>query len=147
MDNYISQTLGGIINQLRMSVRFAIGISIGIAILITAMFFKMLMAKDAVQISIMRSIGFSPKDIHTQYVTRALLILILGIVTGTLAAATVGQGLASLIIPGVSSMRFIANPLIAYILCPMSLIAAVMITIWLIGRTSKVSSRLVTAAE
>jgi putative ABC transport system permease protein len=147
MDNYVTQTLGGIINQLRISAGFAAGVSIGIAILITAMFFKMLTAKDAMQISIMRSIGFTFKDIHAQYVTRALLILLIGIVTGTLAAATLGQGIVSLVIPGISSMKVIVNPLISYILCPASLIFAVMATMRIINIATKKTGGFIAAME
>jgi putative ABC transport system permease protein len=147
MENYVNQSLGGIISQLRMSAGFAVAISIGMAILITAMFFKMLSAKDRMQISIMMSIGFTTRDIHTQYASRALLILLIGIVFGTLGGATLGQGLASLIIPGISSMKFVVNPLTAYILCPVSLILAVIITMRLISVANKKTSVFIIPAE
>ena len=147
IDNYMEQTLGEVIKQLRMSARLATGISISIAILITAMFFKMLTAKDAEQIAIMRSIGFSAKNIHLQYATRALLILLIGIIVGLLSSATVGREIASLIIPGISRVRFTVNPLLAYVLCPMSIIAAVMTTIWFVGITMKKSSGFITSAQ
>gem|GEM_PF-463488 len=139
IDNYLQQTLGAVVKQLKMSTRFAIGISIGIAILITAMFFKMLTAKDAEQIAIMRSIGFSHKNIHTQYATRALVVLMIGIIAGAMLSATIGREIASIIIPGVSNMSFSVNPLVAYFMCPLSIIAAVMTTIWLVGITKKKS--------
>ncbi|WP_217608864.1 FtsX-like permease family protein, partial [Bacillus sp. GbtcB15] len=83
--------LGETIKQLRFVTQVAILIAILISVLITAMFFKMLLAKDSSQILIMKSIGFSYKDIRIQYITRSIVIVLIGIVTGTLLAATFGE--------------------------------------------------------
>ena len=55
----------------------------------------MLLAKDSSQILIMKNIGFSYKDIRIQYITRSIVIVLLGIVTGTCIAATFGEMLVS----------------------------------------------------
>lgn len=94
-DDYLTQTLGETIKQLRLVTQVAILIAILISVLITAMFFKMLLAKDSFQILIMKSIGFSSKDIRIQYVTRSIVIVLIGIVTGTVLAATFGEMLVS----------------------------------------------------
>jgi len=130
VDNYIYQTMGGIIDQLELVVIFAIALAIAIAVLITAMFFKMLIAKDASQIAIMRSLGLTHRDIRLQYISCAILVLLVGIVVGTIVAVTLGQGLAGMLISGISSMRFIINPLVSFIICPLALAAAVGVTIF-----------------
>lgn len=147
MEDYMSQTLGNITRQLRLAVQFACGLSIGISVLITAMFFKMLTAKDASQISIMRGLGFSLKDIRLQYITRILLVLLTGIVMGTVMAGVLGGGLASVIIPGVSSIRFQISPLVSYFLCPLALVAAVTVTVLASSIAIKRISSLNMAAE
>lgn len=147
VDEYVLQTMGNIIQQLNSATVFAIGLAIGVTVLITVMFFKMLTAKEASQITIMRSVGFNRKDIQVQYVTRAMTVLLIGIVTGTLAAGTLGQRLASLMIPGVSSVKFVVNPLAAYFLCPVSIIAAVIITLWFVVVTMKKTSGFIVSAE
>jgi len=143
----VRQTMGNIIEQLKSATIFAFGIAIGIAVLITAMFFKMLTAKEAPQISIMRSVGFSMKDIQVQYVTRTTIVLLIGIVMGTLAAGTLGQSMAALMIPGTSSIKFVVNPLTAYLLCPISIIAAVIITLWFVVVSMKKTSGFIMSVE
>lgn len=130
MADYVSQTLGGLTEQLSLAAVLAFILAVAIAVLITAMFFKMLIAKDASQIAVMRSLGFSYRDIRLQYITRAIIVLLIGIVAGSVAAATLGQGLAGMLISGVSSMRFIINPLMSFIVCPLTLAAVVGITVF-----------------
>lgn len=130
MADYVNQTLGGLIGQLSLTAVLAFVLAIVIAVLITAMFFKMLFAKDASDIAIMRSLGLSYKDIRLQYVTRAIIVLVIGIVVGSIASVTLGQGLAGMLISGISSMHFIINPLMSFIVCPLALMTAVSVTIF-----------------
>lgn len=134
MNNYTSQTLGSVISQLRLVIKLAVVISIAISSLITAMFFKMLIAKDTPQTAIMFSLGFSTKDIRIQYITRALLILIIGTVLGVIMANTLGQKISGLLLSGISNLQFVMNPLIVYVLYPSVLILTVLTTIIVISR-------------
>ncbi|MGE7881500.1 FtsX-like permease family protein [Bacillus sp. NPDC094077] len=129
-DDYLSQTLGETIKQLRLVTQAAILIAIAISILITAMFFKMLLAKDASQILIMKSIGFSYKNIRIQYVTRVIAIVLIGILTGTFMAATFGETLVSWLgsFMGAAHIKFAVNPIVSYVVCPAILFIAVVIT-------------------
>lgn len=126
-DNYLSQTLGETIKQLRLVTQVAILIAILISVLITAMFFKMLLVKDSSQILIMKSIGFSYKDIRIQYVTRSIAIVLVGILTGTFIAATFGETLISWLgsFMGAAHIKFVVNPIISYVICPAILFISV----------------------
>ncbi|CAM4250543.1 ABC transporter permease [Bacillus manliponensis] len=128
IDEYVSQTLGPMIHQLKLVTVLSIIISIIIAALVTAMFFKMLIAKDASQIVIMKSIGFSYSDIRMQYITRSLITLCIGVIIGTVLSNTVGQWIVNALggMIGASSMQFIVNPLETYVICPLLLIITVM---------------------
>ncbi|MGG1328178.1 ABC transporter permease [Bacillus tropicus] len=119
-DDYLTQTLGETIKQLRLVTQVAILIAILISVLITAMFFKMLLAKDSSQILIMKNIGFSYKDIRIQYITRSIVIVLLGIVTGTYIAATFGEMLVSWLgsFMGAAHIKFVVNPIVSYVICP-----------------------------
>ncbi|MED0932633.1 ABC transporter permease [Bacillus mobilis] len=129
-DNYLTQTLGETIKQLRFVTQVAILIAILISVLITAMFFKMLLAKDSSQILIMKNIGFSYKDIRIQYITRSIVILLIGIVTGTLLAATFGEMLVSWLgsFMGAAHIKFVVNPIVSYVICPAILCISVTAT-------------------
>lgn len=135
VNEYVYQTLGGIIDQLRLVVKFAFILAISISSLITAMFFKMLIAKEAGQIAIMKGLGFTVKDIAKQYLTRTLLTLTAGVVLGVWSANFLGEKLAGLILSGISEMQFVIHLLSVYILCPMALIAAVTAAIIFSNRT------------
>lgn len=130
-DDYLTQTLGETIKQLRLVTQVAILIAILISVLITAMFFKMLLAKDSSQILIMKSIGFSNKDIRIQYITRSIVIVLIGIVIGTLLAATFGEMLVSWLgsFMGAAYIKFAVNPIVSYVICPAILFISVTATI------------------
>ncbi len=130
VDDYLSQTLGATIDQLKTITVLAIIIAIAISILITSLFLKMLIAKDSPQIAIMKSIGFSLWDIRVQYITSAMLVLGIGIIIGTIASNTLGQALISILgsFMGASYIQFVINPLVAYVLCPLALMVVVLIT-------------------
>ncbi|QQK78984.1 FtsX-like permease family protein [Salicibibacter cibi] len=129
LQGYLAETFGHTIEQLRLLTVLAIIIAVSIALLMTSLFLKMLIAKDDAQISIMKSIGFSFKDIRTQYVTRTLLVLGVGIIFGTIVANTVGQRVVSLLLSfmGASEISFVIDPIQAYILCPLLLMIVVTI--------------------
>lgn len=146
VNEYIYQTLGGILEQLHLVVKFSLALAIIISSLITAMFFKMLMVKEARQIAIMKSLGFTVKNIFKQYLTRAVLILIAGVVLGILGADLFGEKIANLLISGISDMQFVINPVSVYLLCPMALTAAVTLTIIFSSRTIR-NIKILMAAE
>lgn len=130
LEGYLAQTLGDTIEQLRLLTILAIVIAVFVAILITSLFVKMLLAKDASQIAIMKSIGFSLKDIQLQYITRALFVMVIGIVLGTIISNTFGERLVSALWSsmGASQIEFVINPVEAYIICPFILILSVTAT-------------------
>lgn len=130
IDEYIAQTLGGLISQLRLAVLLAFLLAIALSVLVTAMFFKMLLAKEAKQVAIMRSLGVPTRTIRVQFLTRAVLILVVGIVVGFAASIVLGQSLASLLITGVRSLRFVVNPWVSFVFYPLALATAVGVTIY-----------------
>ncbi|ANY68879.1 ABC transporter permease [Paenibacillus sp. BIHB 4019] len=130
MEDYLSQTLSSTISQLQKITALTSTAALVIAILITALFFNMLIVKDASDLVIMRSLGFSLKQIRLQYIIRSLLVLLAGMVLGTAAAGTLGQGAVSVLMSlmGAARVAFVVNPLVAYIWIPLALIVVVIIT-------------------
>ncbi len=134
---YVSQTMGNIVQQLKTVTVVTVFVGLAASVLITSLFMMMLIAKDSDQIAIMRSLGFSLKHIRTQYLTRALFLLALGIVLGTLFSNTLGQQLVSVVmsLQGASRIRFVIDPLQAYLLYPLLLMFTVTVTTILSTRT------------
>jgi putative ABC transport system permease protein len=142
MEGYFRETFGNTINQLWSLTIIAMVIAIVVAIMITSLFLKMLIAKDISQIIIMKSIGFSVRDIQTQYIIKALLVLNSGIILGTVISNTLGQSLIGLLLSnvGVSNISFVINPVEAYVLSPLLLITVVSLTIWVSTKSIKTLS-------
>ncbi|MEK5398100.1 ABC transporter permease [Paenibacillus sp. FSL K6-2859] len=130
LESYLSQTLGNTIRQLKLVTGLSIAISISISVLITALFLKMLLAKDVSQIAILRSIGFTLEDIRKQYQVRLLLVSGLGIILGTFAANTIGQKFTQLFgsFMGASKIQFVVNPVVAYLVLPLFFMLIVALT-------------------
>ena len=142
LEGYIAQTLGNTIDQLRKVTGGAVVVGLAVSILITSLFLNMLITKDAPQIAVLRGIGFSLHQIRQQYLTRALFLLAVGILLGTLFANTLGQRLVSVIwsFLGASQIKFVINPVQAYLIFPLLLLACVSLTTLLSIRGIKESS-------
>lgn len=130
LGGYLNQTLGNTIEQLKLITLLVILIAVCVSILITSLFLKMLVAKDYSQIAILKSIGFSLGNIRLKYVTMSLVVLFTGIVLGTIISNTLGQKLVSglLSVFGAANIKFVIDPVQAYILCPLLLITIVTLT-------------------
>jgi putative ABC transport system permease protein len=129
IDEFVSQTLGSTISSVKMASYAAIAVALIITVLVTLLFMKMLIAKDRYSIAIMKALSFTNSDIKTQYVSRSVFVLIVGIILGTLLANTLGEILACALIAsfGASTFNFTVNPLTAYLLSPLMMIVAVLI--------------------
>lgn len=130
LDEYLSQTLGNTMAQLSRVTGGALALGVVVAVLITSLFFRMLIAKDARRIAIMQSIGFSTRSLRVQYTTSALVLLLLGVGAGTLFSNTLGQRLVSFLwgFMGAARIEFVVDPLRAYVVIPLLLAAAVAVT-------------------
>ncbi|MEZ4659191.1 MAG: ABC transporter permease [Caldilineaceae bacterium] len=127
---YLAQTLGNTIGQLEMVTQIAVVAGLLVSVLMTALFLKLLIARDGAQIAIMKSLGFSLRHIRIQYLTKTLSLLAIGIVLGTLFANTVGQRLVSLLwsFMGAAQISFVIEPLQAYVLLPLLLLLTIAVT-------------------
>jgi putative ABC transport system permease protein len=135
--SFISQTVGNTVQQLRTVTVVTVVVGLAVSVLITSLFMMMLISKDSNQIAIMRSLGFSLRHIRTQYLTRALFLLAFGILLGTLFSNTLGQQMVSVVLSlqGASRIRFVIDPLQAYVLYPLLLMFTVVVTTFLSTRT------------
>ncbi len=129
IDTYMSQTFGSTVNAIGMASYTASILALIITVLITMMFIKMLISKDKQPIAVMKAFGFSNADIITQYITRSVFVLIIGMIIGTILSNTLGELLAGGLLSafGVASFNFEVNLFSAYVLSPLLMIGAVLI--------------------
>jgi putative ABC transport system permease protein len=131
-----AQTLGPIAGQITVTAIVSAFVALALAVLMTALFTRMLLARDVEQIAIQRALGADDPGLRRQYLTRVLLVLVLGVVVGTVAANTVGEALFNLMFEGMfggfetlgqgtSRIDFVVNRWLAYLLLPLALLASV----------------------
>ena len=136
IEQWQAQTLGPIADQITIAAGVSALVAIALAVLMTALFARMLLARDAGPIAIQRAIGADDTGLRQQYLTRIVLVLLLGVTVGTLAANTLGERLFNLmfeamfggfdmLFQGTSRIDFAINPLLAYLLLPVVLLGAV----------------------
>ncbi len=151
IEQWRSQTIGPIAEQITVAAVVSAVVAIALAILMTALFVRMLLARDAGQVAIQRAIGADDAGLRQQYLTRILLVLVLGVIVGTVAASTVGEQMFNLMFEGMfggfetlgqgtSRIDFAVNPLLAYAVLPAALLAAV-------TSATAMSSRSISAAD
>lgn len=131
-----AQTLGPVSDQLGRTALACVVVAIALAALMTAMFTRMLLARDGAQIAIQRAIGIDDAGLRRQYLTRILLVLGAGVVAGSLAAGTAGESMFNLMFEamfggfevigqGTSRIDFDVQPLLTVLAVPAALLTAV----------------------
>ena len=151
IEQWRGQTLGPIAEQIMVTAVVSAVVAIVLAVLMTALFTRMLVARDAGQIAIQRAVGADDAGLHRQYLTRVVLVLVFGVGVGVLASNTVGEKLFNLMFEGMfgglealgqgtSRIDFTVNPLLAYVLLPLALLAAVTLA-------TRASSRSISEAD
>ena len=141
MGEFINQTLGGVSKQLKTIVIVIIIIGTSLVMLITILFLKLRLAKDFSEISILKAIGFSEKDIKKQYMIKVSGVSILGIILGILLTNLIGESLVNAALSisgiGIKNINLITNSLIEYIVFPIVLIVLIHIVILAVMRKRK----------
>lgn len=139
IDQWRSQTLGPIAGQISVTAVVSAVTALVLVALMTAMFIRMLLVRDAGQIAVQRAVGADDDGLRLQYLTRILLVLALGVVVGTIASMTVGETLFNLMFEGMfggfealgqgtSRIDFMVEPILTYVALPAALLATVALT-------------------
>jgi putative ABC transport system permease protein len=130
MREFIDQTLGGVVKQLKIIVSAIIIIGVCLAMLITALYLKLRLAKDSSEIAVLKAIGFSERDIKKQYLIKTGWISIIGILAGIVLTEILDDRIVNAALGisglGIKKVALIPDPLIGYVLCPFILTALIL---------------------
>jgi putative ABC transport system permease protein len=131
VSEFISQTLGGITDNMSLVEAAAIIISLMLIMLITVMVLQLITAREHSAIAVKKAMGFSNRDIRVQLGTRILVIQLMAIILGTVLANSLGEGIFGLMLSsmGVSKITMLVKPVTAYLICPAAELFAVFITV------------------
>lgn len=121
IDDYIDQSFGSITAAIRRVSFASIAAAAVLTFLITLLFMKMLITKDRYSIAVLKASGFTNQAVRRQYLTRAAVVLVFGLVIGIILSNTLGEivGVAVISSFGASFFHFQIAPLFAYVLSPL----------------------------
>lgn len=141
LGEFVNQTLGGVTSQLENVVVVIAVTAVLLAILITVLFLKLVIVKERSQNAILKTMGFSTREIRIQYIYKTCFISILGIIVGIIFVNTLGESFVSAIIGmvglGISKISFIVNPIEVYILWPALLLVLIIASTFLCSSVLK----------
>ena len=127
--DYVDTIMGGTRTALK-AVTFTTTLAgLVVAALITGLFMPLLLARDSAAIGLQFALGFRRSDITGQYLARAVLLLVPAIAVGSLLANFLGGSIAGVLLGplGLSQVRLAVDPLLAWLLAPAALLAAVLL--------------------
>lgn len=131
ISEFVSQTLGGITDNMNLVENASIVISLLLIILITVMFLQLITAREHSAIAIKKAIGFSNRDIRMQFGIRILMIQFLAVLVGTLLSNFLGEFIFGWMLSfmGASKIKMLVEPVTAYLICPAVQLFVVFITV------------------
>ena len=131
VSEFVSQTLGGITDNMGMVEGAAIVISLLLSMLITVMILQLITAREHSAIAIKKAIGFSTRDIRIQFGIRILMIQFIAIIVGTILANFLGEAIFGWMLSsmGISKITLLVEPVTAYLLCPAAQLLVVFLTV------------------
>ncbi|QNO14301.1 ABC transporter permease [Alkalicella caledoniensis] len=139
MEEFINQTLGGVVKQLKTIVFIIVIIGACLVMLITVLFLKLRLAKDLAEVAVLKAIGFPELDIKKQYLVKIGYVSIIGILVGVILTNVLGEKIVNLVLTisglGVKKVDLVVNPLVLYVLCPLLLLALMQLVTWIVLRT------------
>ena len=132
VSEFISQTLGGVTDNIGTIEMSAVILAVTLIILITIMFLQLAMAREHSAIAIKKAMGLRDRDIKLQFGMQVLLVQAVAIVIGTVLANCLGGPLlvALLSSMGCTQIDLIKDPVMAYFIWPVLQLLIGGITTW-----------------
>jgi len=124
---YRDAVFGSTMNNIKISSVIAIILSVGLTLLITLLFVNMLVVKDRRNTSILKSVGFTNKSLHTHYISGSVLLVIVSMIFGTVLASTLGQSITGAFVQamGVANLKFNIDKSFVFFIAPICMVAIV----------------------
>ncbi|GAB3819184.1 ABC transporter permease [Tessaracoccus terricola] len=126
----VRATLGGTIDALGAAALAAVLVGLAVAALVTALFMRLLVARDAARIATLRALGFRDRQIRFQDLVRSGSVLVAGVLLGTVLAHFLGGPLAGALLgpAGLSELSLHTNPWLTLVATPAALLLVVAAT-------------------
>lgn len=141
MAEYVQQTFSSVTGALRSAALIAVAFGIGVAVLITALFLRLRQAQERPRSGVLRALGFSSGEIGGQTRLRTAIVVITGVVLGTLGAALLGPPVVGVVLSaaglGLTNFAFLTSIPLTWGLLPAVLALAGYLTSLVLTRSSR----------
>lgn len=109
IEDYVRDTYGPTLAQLRLASRGAILIAVLVAFVVIALFLRLIMERNRDAISLQKALGFTGGDVGRAYFYKGFLSAAAGVLTGLFLGTLLGEGLCGAVLKsfGADSFRFI----------------------------------------
>lgn len=135
IDEFVGQTFGMIARSLSKAVYAVLLVVLLVIMLITVLFLRLQIAKDRTANATLRAVGFSCRDLSLQYMLKAFLMGIAGIVIGIIIGNVLGEKVISVVFRmlnmGLTEFVFLISPIKVFVLCPLLIISVILIAVGL----------------
>ena len=128
-DEYISEFVGGIANDIDSFSKLTLSIILIINILVTVLMVKSFLIKEKKEVALLKSLGFRNKSLLKWQVTRVGIILLISIIIATILSTPLSQ---IIIVPifemmGASQINFEIKPLEVFLIYPIIIFTVTLI--------------------
>lgn len=132
VSDFISQTLGGVMDNIGAIEQIAAVLAILLIVLITIMFLQLAMAREHSAIAIKKAMGFRNRDIKMQFAIQVLLVQTAAVILGTILANGLSGPLLAAFLSsmGCSRVTIVKNPVMAYLFWPAVQLLICAVTTW-----------------
>lgn len=137
-EEYTRQTFGSITDSFGNAAYVAIAAALFIGTLITVLFLKLQIARDASQTATLRVLGFSMTDIIRQYMKKGFFAAFIGVCAGVIWCNTGCEKVVGLVLSlmnsGLAQFQFEVQPEYNLFVCPVLLLGCVLLTTYMCAR-------------
>lgn len=133
VSEFISQTLGGVTDNIGTIEIAAVFLAVMLIVLITIMFLQLAMAREHSAIAIKKAMGLKNRDIKMQFVIQMLLVQATAIILGTILANSLGGPMLATFMSSMGCVEIAIrkDPMMAYLICPALQLIICTVTAWI----------------
>ncbi len=126
IEDYVRDTYGPTLAQLRLASRGAMLIAVLVAFIVIALFLRLIVERNRDAVSLQKALGFTSWDIGRAYFFKGFFFAAAGVLAGLLLGTLLGEGLCGLVLKsfGADSFRFIIRWDCLLIVIPAIILAA-----------------------
>ncbi|MCI8294097.1 MAG: FtsX-like permease family protein [Hespellia sp.] len=130
--DYVKNTYGQTLDQLRLVSEVAFGVAVLIVSVVIVLFLRLIVEKDRNVISLYKALGFTSAELKKTYFAKGLLSVIVGIGAGLFLGNLFGENLCGMILKsfGADSFQFVIAWKQILVMIPSVILVTTIVAVW-----------------